>query len=74
MATLEGLVKSIGNKIRMLEFTSEDFTSVLDKQQVPTMERKLKTLQNKLEELYDLETQAQEAMFEKSSNADEIRK
>ncbi len=39
-----------------------------------SLERKLKTLQNKLQEVYDLETQAQETMFEKSCNTDEIRK
>ncbi|CAB3997896.1 Hypothetical predicted protein [Paramuricea clavata] len=74
MATLEGLLKSIENKIRMLEFTSEDIPSVLDKKHVPTMERKLKTLNNKLQEVHDLEVQAQEAKLEKDENPSEIRK
>jgi chromosome segregation ATPase len=76
MAMLEGLLKSIENKIRMLEFTSEDIPTVLDKKHVPvpTMERKLKTLNNKLQEVHDLEVQAQEAKIEKDENPNEIRK
>jgi chromosome segregation ATPase len=59
MATIKGLLKSIENKIRMLEFTSEDIPSVLN---------------NKLQEVHDLEVQAQEAKIENDENPNEIRK
>ena len=38
------------------------------------MERKLKALNNKLQEVHDLEVQAQEAKIEKDENPNEIPK
>ncbi len=66
MATLEALVKSIGNKIRMLEFTSECTCCLSTTLVKSSLERKLKTLPIKLQEVYDLETQTQEATLRKA--------
>ena len=73
MATLETLLKSVGTKLQMLKFINEDVKEVLESNNVTTMERKVKTLQGKIDEIHDLVTKVQEARIEKGDDIQEIR-
>ncbi len=73
MATLETLLKSVGTKLQMLKFINEDVKEVLGSNNVTTMERKVKTLQGKIDEIHDLVTKVQEARIEKGDDIQEIR-
>ena len=73
MATMETLLKSVNTKLQMLEFTNESVREALEKRHVPNMERKLKTLQEKIDEIQDLETKIQEAKLEKGENIQDIK-
>ena len=70
---METLLKSVNTKLQMLEFTNESVREALEKRHVPTMERKLKTLQDKIDEILDLETKIQEAKIEKGENIQDIK-
>ncbi|CAB4017741.1 Pro-Pol poly, partial [Paramuricea clavata] len=70
---METLLKSVNTKLQMLEFTNESVREALEKRHVPTMERKLKTLQDEIDEIQDLETKIQEAKIEKGENIEDIK-
>ena len=70
---METLLKSVNTKLQMLEFTNEGVREALEKRHVPSMERKLKTLQDKIDEIQDLETKIQEAKIEKGENIQDIK-
>ncbi len=57
----------------MLKFINEDVKEVLESNDVTTMERKVKTLQGKIDEIRDLVTKVQEARIEKGDDIQEIR-
>ena len=73
MASLDTLVKSLETKLQMLKFTNEGVKETLQKKHVPSMERKAKTLQDKIDEVHELETKIQEARIEKGDGVESIR-
>lgn len=73
MATLETLLKSVETKVQMLEFTNEDVKQIMQDKHVPTMERRVKTLQDKINEVHELKTKVQEARIGKGDDIHDIR-
>ena len=74
MATLETLLKSVGIKLRMVEFTNEDVKQIIQDKQVRTMQRRVKTLQEKINEIHELETKVQEARIQNGEDMQSIWK
>ena len=60
MATLEKLLKSVETKLKMWEFTNEDVKQIVQDKHVSTMERSVKTLQDKIGEIHERQTKVQE--------------
>ena len=73
MANLETLSKSVETKLQMLKFTNEDVKQVLEGKHVPSMERKVKTLQGKIDEIHELQTIIQERRIEHGDDMESIR-
>ena len=73
MANLETLSKSVETKLQMLKFTNEDVKQVLEGKHVPSTERKVKTLQGKIDEIHELQTIIQERRIKHGDDMESIR-
>jgi len=73
MATMEELEKSLTAKIELLKFTHEGVPKQIEKGNIKTIERLLKTIQSKIEEIHYLKVRIQELKFQQGDDVDAIR-
>ncbi|KAK3725254.1 hypothetical protein QZH41_001286 [Actinostola sp. cb2023] len=73
MATMEELEKSLTAKIELLKFTHEGVPKQIEKDNIKTIERLLKTIQSKIEEIHYLKVRIQELKFQQGNDVDAIR-
>ena len=73
MSEIKGLEEKIDGKLRMLNFTTDDTTKILEARDAKTIERHGSAVESFIDKVHQLKLQVQELRMEKGDVPDEVR-